>query len=406
MIYDFRIYIEEILTHWNLTELQAEELAAFTALTSVVLMSLLLAYICQRFLVPLILNLVAHTETKWDDYLVNRPVLRGTCMLLPALLIYYALPYCFDQHTTPLYVLLERLSQVYIAFSSMMLVSAFLKNITKVAIHELEEHHLVGILQFLRLLTFCLGAIIMVSLLLGNNPLRVIAGLGAAATVLMLVFKDSILGLVAGIQLSMNNMLKVGDWVTIQKLGIDGTVEEVSLTTVKVRNFDNTISTVPPYTLVSDSFQNWNAMFTKGYRRVKRALYMDIQSVRFVTEEEKETLRRKKLISKTDAEQPRITNLTLFRHFVVNTLREDKKISDEQWVLARQLAPTPTGLPLEIWFYSAETSFVRYEDFASDYMELFIASLSEFGLRHYQAPSSADFRFLATGKGEPPARFI
>ena len=278
MIYDFRLYIEKILTHWNLTELQAEELAAFTALTSVVLMSLLLAYICQRFLVPLILKLVAHTETKWDDYLVNRPVLRGTCMLLPALLIYYALPYCFDHHTTTLYVLLERLSQVYIAFSSMMLVSAFLKNITKVAIHELEEHHLVGILQFLRLLTFCLGAIIMVSLLLGNNPLRVIAGLGAAATVLMLVFKDSILGLVAGIQLSMNNMLKVGDWVTIQKLGIDGTVEEVSLTTVKVRNFDNTISTVPPYTLVSDSFQNWNAMFTKGYRRVKRALYMDILS--------------------------------------------------------------------------------------------------------------------------------
>ena len=165
-------------------------------------------------------------------------------MLLPALLIYYALPYCFDQHTTTLYVLLERLSQVYIAFSSMMLVSAFLKNITKVAIHELEEHHLVGILQFLRLLTFCLVVIIMVSSLLGNNPLRVIAGLGAAATVLMLVFKDSILGLVAGIQLSMNNMLKGGDWVTIQKLGIDGTVEEVSLTTVKVRNFDNTISTV------------------------------------------------------------------------------------------------------------------------------------------------------------------
>lgn len=360
----------------------------------ILLTSLLLSYLCQRFLIPMILKLVSHTSIQWDDYLINRPVLRALCQLIPSLLLFNLLPLCFDNQATFLYTLLYRFTQSYIALSSMMLVAAFLKNITVIASQQLEAHHLVGALQFTRLLTFCLGSIVILSLLLGNNPVRVIAGLGAAATVLMLVFKDSILGLVAGIQLSMNKMLKVGDWVTIKKLDVNGTVEEVSLTTIKVRNFDNTISTIPPYTLVSDSFQNWQGMYAKGLRRVKRALYIDIRSIHFADNEEKELLRRKKLISKTDAETPSITNLTLFRHYISQKLKDDPQVSNNPWVLARQLDPTPNGLPLEIWFYTPITSFIPFEEIASERMEQFIAMLSTFGLEHYQAPAGNDLQCL------------
>lgn len=368
----------------------ANSYAQISLFVFVLLASLLLAYLCQRFLIPPILRLVKHTSIEWDDYLINQPVMRALCQLIPSLLVYNLLPLCFDNHTDLLYTLLYRGTRAYIAFSSMMLVAAFLKNVTTIASQHFDAHHLVGALQFTRLMTFCLGSIVILSLLLGNNPVRVIAGLGAAATVLMLVFKDSILGLVAGIQLSMNKMLKVGDWVTIKKLDVNGTVEELSLTTIKVRNFDNTISTIPPYTLVSDSFQNWQGMYAKGLRRVKRSLYIDIRSVHFANNDEKELLRRKKLISKTDFETANITNLTLFRHYISQQLKNDPQVSNDPWVLARQLDPTPNGLPLEIWFYTPVTSFIPFEEIASERMEQFIAMLNTFGLEHYQAPAGND----------------
>lgn len=264
-------------------------------------------------------------------------------------------------------------------------------------VEQMEEHHLMGILQFLRLLTFFLGGIVVVSLLLGYNPTHVITGLGAAATVLMLIFKDSIMGLVAGIQLSLNKMLKVGDWITIKKLDINGLVEEISLTTVKVRNFDNTISTIPPYTLVSDAFQNWDAMAQKGARRVKRALLIDVQSIRFVTQQEVEELREKHYLTE-NVETKNTTNLTLFRNFLTEAFKRDKDIVQDQWILVRQLDPTPNGIPLEIWFYTQSTEFVKFEDVASSKIELIIAMLPSFHLRLFQSPTGHDIRSFAASK--------
>ena len=250
---------------------------------------------------PVILQMVEKTETKWDDYLVNRPVLSATSQLFPCILVYILLPLCYDNITTSItYVIISHSLQVYITICATLLVTSFLKNLSVALAKKYEEYHLTGILQFIRLIVICLGAIVSISLLFGYNPIRVIAGLGAAATVLMLIFKDSILGLVAGIQLSLNKMLKVGDWITIKKLDIDGNVEEISLTTVKVRNFDNTISTIPPYTLVSDTFQNWNAMVTTGARRIKRTLYIDVQSIRSLSLSEIEALIAEKLLSQKD----------------------------------------------------------------------------------------------------------
>ena len=395
MTYTMGNLLETFYHSMGIAPLWSHRLRQLTLVLLVFLLALLAARLCKKWIVPAILKIVEKTSNKWDDYLVNEPVLDAICRIIPSVVLYALLPLCISNTENGLYVMADRIISAYIAYGVMRLAAAFLKNATDIVTHHLHEHHLVGLFQFLRLLTFCLGIIVIVALLFGNDPIRMIAGLGAAATVLMLVFKDSILGLVAGIQLSTNNMLRVGDWITLPKMNIDGIVEQVSLTTIKIRNFDNTISTVPPYTLVSDSFQNWRGMFDTEARRVKRALFIDIHSIRRSSDEEKEMLLRKKLISKADAENEQVTNLTLFRHYVVSFLRNSPQVGDNQWTLARQLAPTPHGLPLEIWFYLRETRFVQYESLAADFMEQFVATLPLFGLRHYQAPSGHDLLSLA-----------
>lgn len=392
MIIDFRNWLLNKFLEMGLSDGWSIEFAEISCLLCILLLALIITYFLQRWLTPIIMRMVQYTHTKWDDYLINIPVLRALFLLIPSILAYQVLPFCVFNETETLYLWLFRFTQAYIAFSCMQLVMAFLKNLKTILAEQFNEHNTLGIIQFLRIITVCLGCLIIISYIIGSNPLRIIAGLGAAATVLMLVFKDFLLGLVAGIQLSMNNMLKVGDWITIQKLNIDGTVEEVTLTTVKIRNFDNTVSTVPPQTLVSDTFKNWDAMFQSGYRRVKRALYIDIHSIHFADDQLRDTLKRKKLINKADEENSRTTNLTLFRHHITNTLRNDTQISENQWILARQLEPTPNGLPLEIWFYTSETSFAKFEDFASDYLEYFIAIMKEFKLVPFQAISGTDIK--------------
>ena len=390
MIIDFRNWFLHKFLEMGLSEGWAIDIAEISCLLCIITLALLATYLLQRCLIPFIMRMVESTNTRWDDYLINIPVLRALFLLLPSLLAYQVLPYCVFNEAEPLFRWLSRFTQAYIAFSCMQLVIAFLKNLKIILTERYNEHNTIGIIQFLRIITVCLGALIIISYIIGRNHLRIIAGLGAAATVLMLIFKDFLLGIEAGIQLSMNNMLKVGDWITIHKLNIDGTVEEVSLTTIKVRNFDNTISTVPPQTLVSDTFKNWDAMFQHGFRRVKRAIFIDVHSIRFVDENLRNALKQKKLISKNDESKQRITNLTLFRHHITNTLKTDSHISDKQWILARQLEPTPNGLPLEIWFYTSETSFGKFEDFASDYLEYFIAIMKEFDLIPFQTISGVD----------------
>lgn len=367
-------------------------------LAQILIVGLLLLALCivaalfKRYLIPLILKIVEKTNTQWDDYLVNKPVLKATCQLIPSIAVYALLPFCYDSEHATTYIVISRILQAYITISLTLLVAAFLKNLTTAMVKQMEEHHLMGILQFLRLLTFFLGGIVVVSQLFGYNPIHVITGLGAAATVLLLIFKDSIMGLVAGIQLSLNKMVKVGDWITIKKLDINGCVEEISLTTVKVRNFDNTISTVPPYTLVSDAFQNWDAMAQKGARRVKRALLVDVQSIRFVTPTEFKELEQGGFVSPTDFTDSNTTNLTLFRHYLTQAFKKDKDIVQDQWILVRQLDPTPNGIPLEIWFYTQSTEFIKFEDIASSKIETIIATLPTFHLRLFQTPTGYDIR--------------
>ena len=390
-------FVEELFTTSGMAPSTAHMLAPLTLLLSLSLLALCCGWICTRFLMPAILKLVSKTSTRLDDYFVNVPVLRGLSHIVPGIIFYIFLPYCFPE-TQPgadsplLHMVLLVAVKIYITITTVMLVTAFLTNLNTFTTEQdkARNHHIVGILQFLKLICYCMGGIVVIAFLFNRSPLNLIAGLGAVATVLMLVFRDSILGLVAGIQLSANRMLKPGDWVTIKKLGIDGFVEEVSLTTVKIRNFDNTISTVPPYTLVSDSFQNWSNMFQVQARRFKRSLYIDVNSIRICSKEELGMLRRDKLITKEEAEEPDAVNLTLFRHYAERHLRSNPLVRDDKWLMARQLESTPQGLPVELFFYFKETDFVKYEQLSAETVERLIAVLPRFGLRLFQAPSGHD----------------
>lgn len=388
-----RHLLESLLFECNISTANCVRLAQILVIALLLLFSYFIAWTFRKYATPIVLKIVEKTETKWDDYLINRPVLNATSQLFPCILVYTLLPSCYDNITTSItYTIISRALQVYITICTTLFFTAFLKNLSIALAEKYEEHHLTGISQFIRLIIICLGAIVSISLLFGCNPVRAIAGLGAAATVLMLIFKDSILGLVAGIQLSLNKMLKVGDWITIKKLDIDGNVEEISLTTVKVRNFDNTISTIPPYTLVSDAFQNWNAMVNAGARRIKRTLFIDVQSIRKLSSSEIKTLIANKLLSQEDIKNNTDINLTLYRHYLSELLKKDKDVVQDQWILVRQLNPTPNGLPLEVWFYTNNTNFVDYEEVAASRIESIIALLSIFHLQMFQSPTSSDFQ--------------
>lgn len=361
----------------------------------------LLSYLLRRFLTPAIVRWTKSTGAVWDDYLLNPPVLDAAWHLLGAVVFYHLLPYCHTGPESMWYVFCAQGTKVFITLCATRIVTAFLSNIAHYTTEQeaSQKHALVGITQFLKLLTYCICGIIIISFIFGRNPVSIIAGLGAAATVLMLVFKDTILGLVAGIQLSANRMMKPGDWVTIEKLGVNGIVEQMSLTTVKIRNFDNTISTVPPYTLVSDVFRNWTGMYESGARSVKRALLLDNRSIRFLTDEEVERLVHRKYLLPADrngragtapGKSAQTVNLALLRRYASRYLSQLPAVDPKPWVLVRQLEPTPHGLPLELWFFLRETDFVRYEDQASQIFEHLIAVLPEFGLRLYQAPSGDD----------------
>lgn len=390
-----RYLLESLLIECNISTANSVRLAQIIVIALLLLLSYFIAWAFRKYVIPVILHIVEKTETKWDDYLINRPVLNATSQLFPCILVYTLLPLCYDNITISItYTIISRSLQVYITICATLLVTAFLKNLSVALAEEYEEHHLTGISQFIRLIIICLGAIVSISLLFGYNPIRVIAGLGAAATVLMLIFKDSILGLVAGIQLSLNKMLKVGDWITIKKLDIDGNVEEISLTTVKVRNFDNTISTIPPYTLVSDTFQNWNAMVNMGARRIKRTLFIDVQSIRKLSPSEIEVLIADKRLSQKDITNNTDINLTLYRHHLNELFKKDKDIVQDQWMLVRQLNPTPNGLPLEVWLYTNSTNFVDYEEVAASRIERIIALLPTFHLQMFQSPTSSDFQHI------------
>ncbi len=371
MIENISTYIKELLLSIGLGAANSYSLTLVIMFVGLAICCTLIGFICHWIIVPIVKAFVRRTPTQVDNILINSRLLRALSRTVPGLVFLIMLPQCLPADVTnpPLiYIITQSIAQIYTTLSFIWIFTALLNNLLDYAnTHEnLKDYHLEGIVQFFKLIIYFFGAIVIIAFLFNQSPLTLFAGLGAAATVLLLIFKDSILGLVASIQISANKMIKKDDWVIIENKGIDGNVEEVNLTTVKIRNFDNSVSMVPPYSLVSESFQNWGKMIETGKRRVKRSILINANSIHF-TDEEKTT-----------------TNLTLFRKHAEQYLSNHPNVINDEWILVRQLDPTAHGIPIELWFYLDETEFVHYEQLASEIMEHFIAIIPEFGLKIYQ----------------------
>lgn len=356
------------------------------------LVAYLLEKICRRLIVPIVRRVTVKTRSVWDDYLLNDKILTCACRFVPPFVISESVPFAFSDSPV-LLDLIEDLCWVYITVIAMKLCCSLLSALYTISSeHEkLKNHSLKGFYQMVKLIVICIGVIIIISILIDKNPLAILTGLGAGTAILMLVFQDTIKGLVAGVQLTANDMLRPGDWICMPKYGADGTVLEVNLTTVKVQNWDKTITTVPPFALVNDSFQNWRGMFESNGRRVKRYLNIDMSTVRFCTKQELDVFSKEPWM-KGVQEQESYVNLYLFRRYVESYLQNHPKVSKELTLMVRQLQPEAHGLPIELYFFSADTAWVNYESLQAEVFDHLLATLQHFGLRVFQLPSGYDIK--------------
>ena len=347
-------------------------------------------FICQRIIIPIVNMVTKKTSTTWDEILLNKKTLKSTCNLIVAIIITALLPIIVDKNTA-LYIIVSKAIWVYIILLFIMVICSLLSSlyIISSSAEKTRNHTLQGVFQMLKIATIFIGIIIIASIVIDKDPMKLLAGLGASAAVLMLVFKDSIMGLVAGVQLSANDMLRPGDWITMPKYDADGFVIDVTLTTVKVRNWDNTISTIPPYALVSDSFQNWRGMWDSGGRRIKRSIFIDMNSIAFCSDDKRKELIEKGYLGSDKDEK--IVNLTAFREWLEEWLRNHPSVNKNMIIMVRQLQPTPQGLPLELYFFFDGTNWVPYEHLQSEIFEYVFAVLPEFGLKGFQVPAGSDF---------------
>lgn len=363
-----------------------------------ILMMLLLAFIidriCRKAVIPIVHKITSKTDFKWDDYLLNDDVLNDCCNLIAPIVIYAAIPmFMLD---TPIMEFLMKCCRIYIIAVFMKLLCSIITSLYLISSEhdKLKNHSMKGFYQMLKLAVICIGSIVIISTLVGKNPLAILTGLGAGTAILMLVFQDTIKGFVAGIQLIANDMLRPGDWITVPKYGADGDVIEVTLTTVKVRNWDKTIVTVPPYALINDSFQNWRGMFDTGGRRIKRSINIDMNTVRFCTEEQMNAFRQHSWMEGFEATGKEEVNLYVFRHYVEYYLRHHPKVNNDMIMTVRQLQPTAQGMPIELYFFSADTGWLKYEHLQAEVFDHVLAVLPMFDLRAFQSPAGMDITYL------------
>ena len=362
-------------------------------ISCIILLFYISSLICQKIIVPITHRITHRTQAKWDNIIFNDATLKNACNFIVGIALTATLPMLAYEGTT-LYNIAAKVCNIYIIVIFVKLCCGVLTSLYQISSQakKTKNHTIQGVFQMLKIVVICIGLIYITSIVIDKDPTNLLAGLGASAAVLMLVFKDSIMGLVAGVQLSANDMLRPGDWITMEKYGADGMVQDVSLTTVKVQNWDKTITTIPPYALVSESFQNWRGMFDSGGRRIKRSIFIDMNSVAFCTAEQAKSLADKGLI--TDIHD-NMVNLTIFREWVEAWLKNHRKVNKGMTTMVRQLQPTAQGLPLELYFFFDGTAWVDYEHLQAEVFEFLLATLPQFGLKAFQSPTGNDLKGFA-----------
>ena len=361
-------------------------------------------------------RLSSHTNQQWDNVLVEKHVFQRLLNFVPLILIYVLTSPILSG--TELLALSQTLINVLFLFAAMLTIDALLSALLAIygssAISK--EISITPFVQVLKLGLYFVSGILLLSLLLQKTPLYFLSGLGALTAVLLFVFKDILMGFVAGIQLIANKMVAPKDWIEMPKYGADGDVIEITLTTVKVQNFDNTITTIPTYALINESFKNWRNMNLSGGRRIKRYVNIDLSSIKFCDTEMLERFIKIQLISKDIQDRQaeikvsneennidestlvngrRLTNIGIFRAYVEAYLRQHPQISNQMTFLVRQLSPRENGLPIEIYVFCKETNWNIYEAVQADIFDHILAVVPEFDLRVFQEPSGSDFQKLS-----------
>lgn len=409
-------------------------LPALAGLVLLLVAALIADLVIRRALVRAVRYVASVGATRWSEALTRRKVFSRLSHVLPAIVIERGIeavpniPDTFQGLTQEAIIgVTQNVALAYIAFTLTLAITSALSAANDVyeAGDVSHERPIKSVIQVAQIVVWVIGLVLIVSALISKSPLILLSGVGAMTAVLLLIFKDTILGLLASLQLNAYDMVRVGDWIEMPAYGADGDVVEVSLHTVKVQNWDKTITTIPTHMLISDSFKNWRGMSDSGGRRIKRSIRLDQQSVRFLTDEEIARLKRFSLLREhferkaeelevamqglgEDAREAvnrrRLTNVGVFRAYVRNYLRAHPKLHDGMTLLVRQLGPGPEGLPIEVYCFTRTTEWLAYEDIQSDIFDHLLAILSEFGLRVFQQPAGSDLKqltaFVNTGSAQ------
>ena len=386
----------KIFLHAHIQGEHQTQIITFMLLAAIFLTAMVAYYIC-KWLLYLVGIAIDKSPTKWDDDLIDHRFMRAVSQLAPALTVNWFLPAFFRANESDSVHWIKVLTSFYILWAVVRIAVIFIENLYKAMSHRkrTQPYAVKGIFQMLKLVMIGIGIIIGISILIGKEPIAILTALGASAAILMLVFKDTILGLVASVQLTANKMLHKGDWIVAEKHGANGEVEDVSLTTVKVRNWDNSISTIPPYALISDSFRNYQPMRRSGGRRVERSIYIDAESIRFCTEAELLELDRRGWLENIPVDRTaRQVNLTLLRRYLEKYIARHKDVNPDMLHMVRQMQPTPSGLPLQLYFFTHRTGWKDFEHVQADIFDHVYAVIQEFGLRIFQTPSGTDIASL------------
>ena len=371
--------------------------------------SLLTFYITEKIILTLLTRMFRKTSTDLDDILVNRNVFNRLAYLVPAL-IFYNFAYAAPQFT----VIIQRASLSLMALSGLLVINAFLSALSDIyeKTKYSERMHIKSYIQITKLIVNILGVVVIVAILIDKNVAWLLSGLGAMTAVLLLIFKDTILSLVASLQISSNDLFKIGDWIEAPQFGADGDVIDIALHAVKIQNWDKTISIIPTHKLIDSAFRNWRGMSESGGRRIKRSLFIDMNSIRLCTEELLEKFTHFELLNDYIEQKTkevadhntsnsintaehingrRLTNVGTFRAYIEAYLRNNSKIHPEMTFLIRQLEPTSRGLPIQIYVFTNDTDWVRYEGIQADIFDHLLAIIPEFRLKVFQSPTGKDF---------------
>ena len=380
-------WMNEILIDWGVDPKLANMFDETIIAVLMIGVSIGLDYLCQAIFVGGMKHYTKRAPHQWNTLLMKRRVVHHLIHILPGILVYFLLPLAFVRGKEIL-DFSQKICAVYIIAAILFTINGLLLVMLDVynARDKQKNRPMKGFVQVLQVLLFFIGGIVIIAVLVNKSPMTLFPGLGASAPVLMLVFKDSILGFVAGVQLSANDMLRIGDWIQLPNGVANGTVEEITFDTVRIRNWDETISTVPPYTLVNNSFQNWRGMQESGGRRVNKNIYLDMTTLKFCTPEDLDAIRKNVplMADYQPAEGEVPTNSQLYRIYIERYLRSLPVVNQDMDLIISQKEPTTYGVPIQVYFFSRNKVWREYERIQSDIFDHLLAIVGKFDLKLYQ----------------------